>query len=174
MQRETPQLCLGQLKDEAFSEEAWLVPLSSPPSRSFWRGSNALLIYHSSGLSVWSSSDDPHLAPAVLRPPRPVMWVHSSSLRLLALGFSAAGSVSLCLLSRLTFSPTMFTLPPFWVRWCKCVSAANSKISEPELFPDCPCLLYSTAFTYLSFLYTIVYTAWICCAFSLHINAAEV
>lgn len=106
--RETPQFCLGQLRDEAFSEEAWLVLLSSPLSHSFWRGSNAPLIYHSSRLSVWSSSDDPHLAPAVFSyplPTHPGLWCGFTLPRSVSASVSSlfgsarlhAVSVSLCL-----------------------------------------------------------------------------
>lgn len=40
------------------------------------RGSNALLIYHSSAVTVWSSPDDPHLVPHVfLYSLSPWVWI---------------------------------------------------------------------------------------------------
>lgn len=46
-----------------FKRECDLCCLPIFPLRGLQRGSNALLIYHSSTMTVWSSPDDPHLVP---------------------------------------------------------------------------------------------------------------
>lgn len=67
---------------------------ASPPLHRLQRGGNAPLIYHSSVLTIWSRSDDPHLAlPACLFSPSlptPLLWVCISLLL-----FSCSVSVSL-------------------------------------------------------------------------------
>lgn len=68
------QLSLGQLQGMGFRGGAWLLfPFLSVICR---RGGNALLIYHSSVLTIWYRSDDPHLAPpASSYSPSPSLWL---------------------------------------------------------------------------------------------------
>jgi len=156
-----PQLGLGQLRDKKFQGEAWLLFMCCfstylPPCQ---RGGNAALIYHSSALTIWSRSDDPHLAPlASSTPPLPQPLPFSltcSCLYLPSLFLCLAHqwicsipiSVSLSFLARsaLVFCFSLLSLPAitvtFW--WWKCF----------ELFP--------TAMTFFKWLSLIVLVSFI-------------
>lgn len=127
------------------------------PRHSLQRGSNALLIYHSSVLAVWSSSDDPHLAPtAILYSPTP--WVCLLVLLFLTLLFlflsqylSLFVSVSLSLILfhslflqlwlYFYFLPILLVRSSIWVRfrWWHCFPFNNSRASELlTVFLYCP------------------------------------
>lgn len=108
------------------------------------RGSNALLIYHSSVLTAWSSSDKPHLAPPA--------DVYLSAFRFHLSSLCACLNIfscSFCVGSSLYLFRSLFTqglllffplspllLSPISVRFgcCKSFPLCNSKVSEIYIF----------------------------------------